>query len=254
MAKAIAKAKWIFEPTARHIRAIIGGETVASSRRAMLMIESSYELTYYFPKGDVRTDLLEASDHSESSGYRGTAQFWHVRVGNSVVENAAWTYPQTQDNRPDLSDYIAFVWKKVDHWYEEDEEIFIHPRNPYVRVDTIRSSRHVRVEVDGVTIADTQRPILLFETGLPTRYYIPLPDVNTQYLVPTDLRTGCPYKGFANYWSIVVNGETYENYVWGYMNPFDGLDKIRGLLAFYNEKLDIYVDGELEERPRTHFS
>ncbi|MBZ0278457.1 MAG: DUF427 domain-containing protein [Anaerolineae bacterium] len=245
----------IFEPSPRHVRAVFGGQTVADSKRAMLLRDSSYEIHYLFPLEDVRMELLEATDYIKESSYKGSRTHWTLRVDGKTAENAAWVYPNEPVNdRPDLRGYIGFEWNAIDHWYEEDEEIFVHPRDPYHRVDTIKSSRHVKVMVDGEVIAETTQPYLLFETGLPTRYYIPLEDVNMDYLAPTDLHTACPYKGTASYWSIQVNGKTYENLVWAYPDPIAEIPKIKGTAAFYNEKLDIYVDGELQDHPHTVWS
>ncbi|MCB9449837.1 MAG: DUF427 domain-containing protein [Anaerolineaceae bacterium] len=245
----------IFEPTRRHIRVVFGGETIADSKRAMLLRDSGYDLHYLFPLDDVRMGWLEASDFVEKSAYKGEQTHWTVQVGEHRAENAAWAYPNAPvHDRPDLRGYIGFVWDAMDHWYEEDEEIFVHPRDPYHRVDTIKSKRHIKVVVEGEVVAETERPYLLFETNLPTRYYIPLEDVNPAYLTPTDLHTACPYKGVASYWSINVKGKTYANLVWAYPNPIAEIPKIKGTVAFYNEKLDIYVDGELEERPKTVWS
>lgn len=246
--------KWSLEPSGRWVRAKFNGETVADSKRVMLLIESNYEIHYYFPKEDVKTEFLIDSGETDTSGYKGLAHLFTLKVGDKSVENAAWTFPNLKDNRPDLRDYIAFKWNAMDHWYEEDEEVFGHPRNPYHRIDTIQSSRHIRVEVDGVTVAETNRPFLLFETGLPTRYYIPKEDVNFDYLTPTDTETICPYKGFAAYWSVNVNGTEHKDLVWGYPHPFSQQSQLKDAVAFYNEKLDIYVDGELEEKPRTVFA
>lgn len=244
----MATQKWKFEPTHRKLRVKFNGEVIAETTSAMLMIEHAGELHYYFPQEDVNSDYLAVSDRVEKSGYKGTSTFWDVRVGDEVAEDAAWTYPETKENRPDLSGYIAFVWNKMDAWYEEDEEVFLHPRNPYHRVDSIPSSRHIKIVVDGETVAESNRPILLFETNLPTRYYLPPEDVNHDLLTPTDASSVCPYKGTASYWTVRAGGEDYENIVWGYKNPIAEQPKLENLMAFWVEKdkkIELYVDGEL---------
>lgn len=245
------KLNGLFEATQRYIRAEFGGQIIADSKHAMLMRESGHELHYYFPEKDVRMDLLVATDHITHSGYKGDARHWTIKVGEREAENAAWAYSEVKENRPDLRGYIAFQWKAMDHWYEEDEEVFVHPRDPYHRVDTIKSSHHIRVVIAGVTVADTHRPYLLFETSLPTRYYIPPEDVRQDLLTPTATTTRCPYKGVASYWSVKVGDNDHADVVWGYLDPIPESPKIKGLLSFYNEKVDIYVDGELEAKPRT---
>jgi uncharacterized protein (DUF427 family) len=142
----------------------------------------------------------------------------------------------------------------MDHWFEEDEEVYVHARDPYTRIDILPSSRRVRVEVDGVTVADSTNASFLFETSLPTRYYVPKTDVRMDLLSPTGHATACPYKGTARYWSVTVNETAQENIVWGYDIPLPESQKIAGLVAFYNEKTDIYVDEVLQERPKTKFS
>ena len=176
-----------------------------------------------------------------------------VKVGDKVTDDAAWMYPDTKEKRPDMRGYYAFDWHKMDAWYEENEEIIGHPRNPYHRVDTIQSDRHIRIEVEGITVAESTRPVLLFETGLPTRYYIPKDDVTVE-TTPTETHTICPYKGVADYWQFEIDGKDYQDLIWGYHQPFNESLKIKDLVAFYDEKVDVYVDGELQDRPRTVFS
>jgi uncharacterized protein (DUF427 family) len=142
----------------------------------------------------------------------------------------------------------------MDEWLEEDEPVYVHPRNPYTRVDILASSRHIRVELDGQRLAESRSPHILFETGLPPRYYLPLSDVQMRLLRPSDLQTHCPYKGTANYWSVEIDGTTYENLVWIYRTPLPESQKIAGYACFYNEKVDLYVDGVLQSRPRTKFA
>ncbi len=139
-------------------------------------------------------------------------------------------------------------------WLEEDELVYIHPRDPYTRVDILASSRHVRIEVDGVTVADSHQPRILFETGLPPRYYLPLTDLRTELLRPSVTETHCPYKGTATYWSLDTGKGVHPDAVWVYRTPLPESQKIAGLASFYNEKVDMYIDGVLQERPRTHFS
>ncbi len=244
----MARQVWKFEPTDRWIRGTLQGETIVDSKHAMLMIESIGELDYYFPVEDVRMDLLTLSDHTTRSGYRGTRKFWDLKLGDQLIENAAWSY-EPKANRPDFSGYIAFAWKAIEHWYEEDEEIFYHPRNPYHRIDTIQSSRHVEVFVDGVKVADTTHPNLLFETNMPTRYYIPKNDVRMDLLIPSETQTICPYKGVSEYYHVQVNGNTYTDILWTYPDPIDEAPKLKDTIAVWPEKdkrIQIIVDGEVK--------
>ena len=148
---------------------------------------------------------------------------------------------------------VRFEWDSLD-WFEEDERIVGHPRNPYARIDALRSHRHVHVEVDGVVLADTHAPVLLFETGLPTRYYIDRTDVVFDNLEPSDTQTLCPYKGTTSgYWSVRVGETLHQDLAWTYTYPLTAVAPIAGLIAFYNEKVDIAVDGVALPRPHTHF-
>jgi uncharacterized protein (DUF427 family) len=244
----------VFEESPRRVRAFFGGTAIADSTRMMLLHESMRLPVYYFPLDDVRMDLLEPSDHTADDAHKGAASYWHVRAGNRVAKNAAFAHPKPPAEAPDLSGYVAFNWDAMDAWFEEDDEVYRHPRDPYHRVDVLASSRHVRVAIDGESVAETSRPRLLFETGLPTRYYIPKLDVRMELLTPSTKQTICPYKGTASYWSATVGGKTYEDIAWSYEHPIVECPKIENLIAFFNEKVDIDVDGERERRPHTIWS
>jgi uncharacterized protein (DUF427 family) len=243
-----------FEDSPRRVRVVFNGETVADSRRAKLMHEAGLLPVYYFPIEDVRMELLEESDHTTHCPFKGDASYWSVRVGDRVAENAVWSYPEPIDSCPPIAGYLAFYWRKVDHWYEEDEEVFVHPRDPYHRVDVLASSRHVKVSVNGEVVAETERPKVLFETGLPPRYYMPPEDVRGEALVASEKTTQCPYKGVASYYSVEAGGVREEDLVWYYPEPIPEALKIKGLLCFFNERVDLEVDGEEQERPQTQWS
>lgn len=243
-----------FEDSPRRIRARFAGETVVDSRHAKMLHEHAHLPIYYFPRDEVRVDLLEPTEHSTHCPFKGDASYWSVWVGDRVAENAVWRYPEPLDDAPPLSDYLAFYWNKMDEWYEENELAIVHARDPYHRVDVLESSRHVRVSVNGELVAETRRPFALFETGLPTRWYIPPEDVRSEVLVPSDKQSGCAYKGFASYYSVRAGDGEEEDLVWYYSEPQPGVERIAGYLAFFNERVDIEVDGELEERPITQWS
>jgi uncharacterized protein (DUF427 family) len=240
------------EPAPRRVRVYLGGEVVADTIRALYVWEKPYFPTYYVPSADVRPDALVATGETERSPSRGEAQVHTVKAGGREAPDAALWFKESPI--AELADHVRFRWGAMDAWFEEDEEIFVHPRDPYTRVDVLPSSRHVEVMVDGVKVADSVRPRMLFETGLPTRYYLPKVDVRMDLLVPTDLETHCPYKGTANYYSVEVNGKVFENIVWWYKHPIAEAQQIAGCVSFYNEKVDVIVDGEPEERPKTPFS
>lgn len=241
-------------PVQRRVRAEFAGRTVADSTNARLLRESMMELYYVFPEEDVAGDCLERTDHVETSPERGRARYWDVTVDDRVAERAAFTYPdEPVDERPDLRGYVGIEWDAVDAWYEEDERAIGHPRDPYHRIDTIRSSRSVRIELDGVTLADTDRAVFLAETGLPMRYSVPPEDVDTDRLRASDSVWHCPYKGVGTFWDVTVNGETYEDLAWIYEDPFDEARRIADRIAFYDEMVDTYVDGVRADKPDTEF-
>jgi uncharacterized protein (DUF427 family) len=236
---------------AKRVRAYLGGEVVADTTRPVLVYEVPYYPAYYFPVEDVRTEWLEPDgiDHSPS---RGDGRTFAMTAGGKRVAGAAVRYADSPIE--ELRDLVKLQWNAMDAWFEEDEEVFVHPRDPHTRVDILPSTRHVRVEIDGVTVAESVSPRLLFETGLPVRYYLPKTDVHMDLLTHTETETGCPYKGFAEYWSVRGGDAVYVDYAWSYRTPLPESERVAGLIAFYNEKLDIYVDGVLQERPHTKFS
>jgi uncharacterized protein (DUF427 family) len=242
------------EPSPRWVRVVFNGQTIADSKRVKLLRETGTLPVYYFPREDVRMDLLEPTDQRTHCPYKGDASYGTIRVGDRQADNAAWSYENPFPDRQDIKGYIAFYWNKMDAWYEEAEEVFKHARDPYHRVDVLESTRHVRVVIDGQTIAETRRPRLLFETGLPTRYYIPPDDVRLDLLAPTDTHTVCPYKGQASYWTAKVGSAERPDIVWSYPDPIAECPRIKGYLSFFNEKVDVYVDGELQPRPTTGWS
>ena len=240
------------EPGAKRVRAYLGGETVVDSIRPMLVWEAPYYPTYYFPVADVRTGLLEADGGVAHSPSRGDGRAFTAKAGGKEAPSAAVRYEDSPIE--ELRDLIRIEWDAMDAWFEEDEEVFTHPRDPYTRVDILPSSRHLRVEVDGVTVAESASPRLLFETGLPVRYYLPKTHVRVDLLVPTNSVSHCPYKGQAEWWSVRAGENVREDLAWSYRTPLPESQKIAGLVAFYNEKVDIYVDGVRQERPHTKFS
>jgi uncharacterized protein (DUF427 family) len=238
----------------RRVRAVVGDVVVADSTRVLLLLERGHLPVYYFPADDVRTDVMEPTDKHTRCPYKGEASYWSIKTGDREVANAVWSYLDPLPGRTDIKGYMAFYWDRADSWWEEDDEVFVHPRDPYHRVDVLNSSRHVRVEVDGQTVAETRRPRLLFETNLPTRYYVPKLDVRRDLLEATDTVTHCPYKGKASYWKLRAPGGTTRDVAWSYPYPIPECPKIENLIAFFNERADIYVDGELQPRPKSPWS
>ena len=235
----------------KRVRVYLEGEVVADTTRPFLVWEWPYYPTYYLPASDMHAKLV-ATGKTEHSPSRGDGKVYDIKVGAATAQAAALAYPDSPLEA--LRDLVRLDWNSMSEWFEEDEPVYTHPRDPYKRVDILASTRHVRIEVDGVTIADSTQPRILFETGLPSRYYIPLTDVRLDLLLPSATESHCPYKGTASYWSVDTGQAIHEDIVWMYRAPLPESQKVAGLACLYNEKVDLYLDGELQERPRTHFS
>jgi uncharacterized protein (DUF427 family) len=239
------------EPVPRRIRAFLGGEKVLDTTRALYVWEWPYYPQYYIPLADVRRDLLIPEGHTQQTG-RGAAEPQGLRAGGIHRSHGARLLIDSPIDG--LTGTVRFDWAALDAWFEEDEQVFVHPRSPYVRVDALRSNRPVRVELEGVVLADSPSPVMVFETGLPTRYYLSRTDVDFGHLIRTDTVTACPYKGItSSYWSILIEDTVHQDLAWAYDFPTRQLLPIAGMIAFYNEKVDIFVEGQRLERPQTHF-
>ena len=244
----------IIRESPRWIRAFFNGVAIADSRRAKLLYEPRHLPLYYIPLDDLDSELLEPSQTTSHCPLKGDARYWSIVVGDRRAEDAIWNYPDPVAGCPDISNLAGIYWDKIDHWYEEAEEVFVHARDPYHRVDVLDSERSIEIRLEGVVLAKSDRTRILFETGLPSRYYVPKLDVDMTKLTPTESVTSCPYKGDAHYWSVTSNGHQHEDIVWSYHTPIPAVAKIADHLCFYNERLDIYVDGKLMERPVTKWS
>jgi uncharacterized protein (DUF427 family) len=239
------------EPVPRRIRAYLGSEKVLDTTRAWYVWEWPHYPQYYIPLADVRRDLLLSEGHTQRTR-RGLAELHGLRAGDVHRPRAARLI--TEATVDGLTGTVRFEWAALDAWFEEDEQVFVHPRSPYVRVDALRSNRPVRVELDGVVLADSRSPVMVFETGLPTRYYVSRTDVRFEHLVPSSTVTACPYKGTTSgYWSVRLGDAVHQDLAWAYDFPTRQLLPITGMVAFYNEKVDTFVGGEPLERPQTHF-
>jgi uncharacterized protein (DUF427 family) len=239
------------ERGAKRVRAYLGGAVVVDSISPLLVWEVPYYPTYYFSESDVRADLVSDGSVDLHSPSRGDAKTLSVLAGGSRADGAAARYEDSPI--AELRGMVRLTWDAMEAWFEEDEQVYTHPRDPYTRVDILASSRRVRVLLDDVVLADSTSPRLLFETRLPTRYYLPRTHVRMGLLERSPTITHCPYKGRAETWSVRVGETLHEDLAWSYPAPLPESQKVAGLIAFYDEKLDIEVDGVLQERPRTKF-
>ena len=252
--------------TPKWVRCYFAGIAVADSKRVLILRSVGTRRgtpVYYFPVEDVRTELLIPSGSAKNDPHIGDAAYYNLEAGGRRVEDGAWRFGEpfasaegiARDDAPDLRGYMAFVWEKLDAWFEEDEEVYKHARDPYKRIDCLPSSRHVRVVVGGETVAKTRRPVLLFEAGHPTRYYIPKLDVRMDLLRDSDTVTRCPYKGLAHYYGVEAGGRLHEDIAWYYPHATTEAAPIAGgYISFYNEQVDrLEVDGEVQTPPSGFF-
>lgn len=260
------------EPTAKRIRASLGDATVVDSTRAILLWEPRRIVpSYAVPAEDIRAELVPGSAAGAMDADTGSelpdvtelrvldpsvpfvqhtadGEILDVHVADRNLAGAGFRLTDA-----DLAGYVVLDFKAFDAWYEEDELNVAHPRDPFHRIDTVPSSRHVRLELDGTVIAESSRPTVLFETMLPARFYLPREDVTAE-LVPSDTRTFCAYKGQAAYWSVDTTRGTHADLAWTYERPLHDASDVRGLVAFFNERLDVVLDGVRLDRPVTPWS
>jgi len=239
------------EPTPKRLRVEVGGVVIADSRHAMMLHEAGQQPVYYFPPQDVRADVLEPSERHTRCPKKGEASYHTIRAGGEVVQDGAWFYPDPLPGTPPIKDLIAFYFNRMGRWREEGEEIGVHPRDPYHRIDVLATDRHITISLGGAVLAETDQALALFESNLPTRWYLPIEDVRAE-LEPSDTVTHCPYKGSASYHSVKVEGGT--DLIWYYEHPLAEVGRIQGLVCFFNEKVDIELDSELQQRPESPWS
>jgi uncharacterized protein (DUF427 family) len=243
------------EPSPRWVRVRAGDTVVADSRRTLLLTwyGPGRLPTYCFPAADVRTDLLQPSAIQPGPDRLSVAHDVVV-AGEAPIEGVALHFEQPAERLAELDGHWTFTWDGRLRWFEEATEVIVHARDPHSRVDAVPSERHVRIERDGEVLAESTRPVAVFETSLPTRWYFPMEDVHRELLEPSDTLSQCPYKGTASYYSVRAGGRLHRDLVWTYSDPIPETPRIKGLLAFFDERVDVFVDGEQQQRPRSPWS
>jgi uncharacterized protein (DUF427 family) len=235
-------------PAQRRIRAYLGGEAVVDTVDALYVWEGPHYPQWYLPLADVADGAFIPTGTETRSPSRGTATHYTIKAGGKEAVDAAWRY--TDSPIEELRDRVRIDWNAMDAWFEEDEEAIVHPRDPAARIAILPSSRHVVVSVDGVVVAESTHPTFLHETGLPMRTYLPKTDVRMDLLTPTDTSSMCPYKGTASYWTLrLPNGAEHADLAWSYPTPLRESAPIAGLVAFYDTKVDVTIDGVPQARP-----
>ncbi|KAA0022419.1 DUF427 domain-containing protein [Antrihabitans cavernicola] len=224
-------------PVEKRIRAELAGATVADTTSAVLLHETGYLPVYYLPLADIRAEALEPSDTVTTCPFKGQARYHHLRVGDRVVPDAVWSYPEPIAGVEVLAELCSIRTDAVDQWFEEDQPVRGHPRDPFHRIDCLPSSRTVVVTAGDTELARSTRPVALFETGLPARFYIPVDDVSAE-LTATATSTYCPYKGEADY----VAAAGIDDVAWRYQAPFSESAAIAGLVCFDPAKVTVRVD------------
>lgn len=239
---------WVRSP--KRIRVRFSGETVADSTQARLFRPGGPPV-YYFPRADLAQAALAPAGRTESDA-RGTKTRYDVRAGGRSAEGAAWEYVQPADGFAFLAGMVAFEWSAMDGWFEEEEEVFVHARDPFKRVEALKSSRRVEVYAAGEKVADSAAPTLLIEPGHPLRYYFPKTHARMDLLRPSATISRCAYKGEADYYSVRTPGGAVEDAAWSYKRPTPEVAGVAGMLCFFNERVDaILVDGEEQPKPST---
>jgi uncharacterized protein (DUF427 family) len=239
-----------WDPVPQRIRGFFAAACVFDTTRARLLHETKHLPVYYIPDDDVDDGLLVPSETTSHCPHKGDARYWSLRAGARVVEDAAWAYPEPLAPAAFLAGHKAFYWRKLDAWFAEDEQLFGHPRDPYSRIDVHRTSRRVRILLDGEVLADTVQAKALFETSQPTRWYIPPADVRLDALEQSGTVTRCAYKGLATHWHALG----HEDVAWSYPEPQHDAEPVRDMIAFYDERVDVEIDGEAQVRPSTQWS
>jgi uncharacterized protein (DUF427 family) len=227
------------EPLRRRMRVRFAQDWIARSDDAVLLHEPGRYPVAYFPKEDVRPDVLVPSDRSTQHRDLGATRWYGARLGDREVARAAWEHISLPDFARILGDRVAFAWRAMDAFYEEDERIVGHAADAYHRIDIRQTSRHLVVRAGEQAIAESRRPLVLYESGFAPRWYVPVEDVNRTALEPATLQTFCPYKGVCSYYDI---GDAHRA-AWSYQDPYREVDRVAGMISFEPDAVSVMIDG-----------
>ena len=249
--------------TGRRVRAVVAGTTVVDSPAARIVWEPNRVVgSFAVPMADVHAALtdgvavapaiylppvLTPGNAFGMHSCAGTS--WTIDAPGGALAGAGFT-----PDDPDLASFVLLDWQAFDQWWEEEQQVFVHPHDPFQRIECFPTSRHVTVSLDGMVVAESDRPTLLQETHLPPRHYLPREDVWMDLLESSDSHTSCAYKGQASYWSVRVGDHVVTDGVWTYPDPLRDGEPVKDLLCFFDERFDVTVDGVSTGRPRTPWS
>lgn len=227
----------------RRVRGELEGRTIVDTVRGRLLHESQIVPVLYVPDADVDLDLLEPTEAHTFCPFKGEAAYWSARVGERVSVDAAWAYPDPLPEAPWLKDHKAFYWAKLDAWFDEEERVRGHLRDPFHRVDVRPTSRRASVRAGGNEVASSARVMVLSETGLPNRIYLPRDDLADGLLTPSEKATHCPYKGDAAYWSVAAEEGVLEDAAFAYAEPFDDAIRVSGMVSFLHDEIEVEIES-----------
>ncbi|MDA9425971.1 MULTISPECIES: DUF427 domain-containing protein [Bradyrhizobium] len=228
------------EPLRRRMRVHFGGHWIADSEKVLLLFEPGRYPVAYFPATDVSPQVLERTEHITQHADLGPTSWYSVRADEQhIAARGAWQHTNLPSHAGDLQGLIAFAWRAMDAFYEEDERVLGHAADPYHRIDIRQASRNLVVAHQGRVIADTKRPLVLYESGFAPRWYVPRADVDESALTPVKLQTFCPYKGLCSYYSI---GEARQA-AWSYLDAYPEVRRISNLVSFEPDIVTVHLNG-----------
>ncbi|MCZ4602408.1 DUF427 domain-containing protein [Streptomyces sp. Lzd4kr] len=228
------------EPLRRRMRVKFGGEWVADSEDIVLLHEPGRYPVAYFPLDAVHPEVLEALGRTTQHRDLGETSWFAVKVGERRAERAAWQFTGLPEYAAEFKGRVAFAWRAMDAFYEENERILGHAADPYHRIDIRNTSRVLEVRAGGELVARSTSPVVLYESGFAPRWYVPREDIQEAYLTPIEGQTFCPYKGLASYYDI----EGAPRAAWSYRDAYEEVGRVSDLVSFEPDKVEVYIDGE----------
>ena len=230
------------EPLRRRMRVRFAETWIAQSDDVVLLHEPGRYPVAYFRRSDIDPDVLAPTNRTTEHRELGRTAWYAVRLGDHEAPRGAWEHIALPPFADVLADRVALAWHAMDAFYEEDERIVGHAADAYHRIDIRQTSRHLIVRARAQEIAESRRPLVLYESGFAPRWYVPREDINEGALEPVDVQTFCPYKGLCSYYDI---GDA-RRAAWSYRDPYGEVDRISDLISFEPDKVTVVIDGILQ--------